>query len=94
MDNGLIIFINENDEKYGFPNPYPGGFSNDTRLPVVAPFWADADISDDGGEVFYQVRLSGVCLLWARSSNGNGSSIRISSGGDFGDGCNNNNICF
>lgn len=61
MDNGLIIFINENDEKYGFPNPYPNGFSNDTRLPLVAPFWADADISDEEGEVFYQVSLVWNC---------------------------------
>ncbi|XP_071482117.1 uncharacterized protein [Diadema antillarum] len=55
MDNGLIVFINENDEKYGFPNPYPNGFSNSTTVPLIAPFWADVDISQNRGEVYYQV---------------------------------------
>ncbi|KAJ8038780.1 Mucin-like protein [Holothuria leucospilota] len=55
LDNGLVVFINENAEKYGFPNPYPGGFDGSQSVAVVAPFWTDSSLANDQGEVFYQV---------------------------------------
>ncbi|XP_022101039.1 uncharacterized protein LOC110984815 isoform X2 [Acanthaster planci] len=55
MDNGLLILLNENDDKLGFPNPFPGGFTDINTVPMVAPFWADTDLSANQGDVFYQV---------------------------------------
>ncbi|KAJ8038778.1 IgGFc-binding protein [Holothuria leucospilota] len=55
LENGLVVFINENAEKYGFPNPYPGGFDGSQSVVVVAPFWTDSSLANDQGEVFYQV---------------------------------------
>ncbi|XP_070549842.1 uncharacterized protein [Ptychodera flava] len=54
-DNGLIVFMNENDEKYPFPHPYEGGFTTAHRIPMIAVFWEDSDMTDRSqGDVFYQ----------------------------------------
>ncbi|XP_033642813.1 uncharacterized protein LOC117302931 isoform X2 [Asterias rubens] len=55
MDNGLIIFMNENDLKLGYPNPFSDGFSDINTVPMVAPFWADTDLTTSQGEVYYKI---------------------------------------
>lgn len=56
MDNGIVVFINENAEKFGFPNPYPDGFDGTHSLVAVTPFWTDSDLAtSETAEVFYQV---------------------------------------
>jgi len=55
MDNGLLILMNQNDLKLGFPNPFPGGFTAQNTVPMVAPFWADTDLTANQGDVYYQV---------------------------------------
>ncbi|XP_072046364.1 uncharacterized protein [Amphiura filiformis] len=54
-ENGLFLFIRENDDKYGFPYPYEAGFAADSGDRIVAPFWADIDLSTDVGNVYFQV---------------------------------------
>ncbi|PIK46326.1 putative fibrillin-1 [Apostichopus japonicus] len=54
-ENGVILFLRENEDKYGFPHPYEGGFTSAATDRIVAPFWADADMTQGIGEVFYQV---------------------------------------
>ena len=55
LDNGLIVLTKENAVKFGYPNPFSGGFTDDHMIPMIAPFWADVDFEGGGGEVFYQV---------------------------------------
>ncbi|XP_077996694.1 uncharacterized protein LOC144450002, partial [Glandiceps talaboti] len=55
-DNGILVFMNENDNKYPFPNPYVNGFNDTQTVPMIAVFWDDVDMGDDSvGEVYYQV---------------------------------------
>ncbi|PIK34385.1 putative mucin-22-like, partial [Apostichopus japonicus] len=53
-ENGILLFIRENEEKYGYPHPFQDGFSSTHRERIVAPFWADVDLTTEQGEVFYQ----------------------------------------
>ncbi|XP_072014975.1 uncharacterized protein [Amphiura filiformis] len=59
LDNGLIVLSKENAVKYGYPNPFASGFTDDNMIPMIAPFWADVDFEGGDGEVFYQVYESG-----------------------------------
>uniref|UniRef100_A0ABM0MQX4 Mucin-4-like n=1 Tax=Saccoglossus kowalevskii TaxID=10224 RepID=A0ABM0MQX4_SACKO len=53
-DNGLIVFMNENDEKNAYAHP-SGIFNSSHQIPMVAAFWEDVDMSDANiGEVYYQ----------------------------------------
>lgn len=54
-ENGLFALTPENEDKYGFPHPYEGGFSESSQDRIVAPFWADVDLTADIGNVCYQV---------------------------------------
>ncbi|XP_053316344.1 mucin-4-like [Spea bombifrons] len=56
-DNGVIIFQrNSYDPIYVLSYPYKTFQSNDSVTPpVIAPFWADVDLSGDVGELYYQV---------------------------------------
>ncbi|XP_070549873.1 hyalin-like [Ptychodera flava] len=55
-DNGQIIFIKENDDKYPYPHPNANGFQSNVGVAMVAAFWEDVDMTDSSvGEVFYQV---------------------------------------
>ncbi|XP_033122638.1 uncharacterized protein LOC117121521, partial [Anneissia japonica] len=55
-DNGVVVLSRVNDDKFAFPHPIIGGFQPNTPEQIIAPFWADADMSlEDGGDVFYQV---------------------------------------
>ncbi|KAJ8036588.1 Mucin-4 [Holothuria leucospilota] len=54
-ENGVLLFIRENEEKYGYPHPFQDGFNSGHNERIVAPFWADADLSTSQGEVYYQV---------------------------------------
>ncbi|XP_070537209.1 mucin-4-like [Ptychodera flava] len=54
-DNGVIVFIKENGDKYPFPYPYPNGFNTDQDIPMVAVFWDDVDLGlANFGEVYYK----------------------------------------
>lgn len=52
-----MLFMRENEEKYGFPHPYVEGFKSIETDRIVAPFWADVDMTLGIGEVFYQVSI-------------------------------------
>ncbi|XP_033124345.1 uncharacterized protein LOC117122747 [Anneissia japonica] len=55
-DNGVVVLSSVNDEKFSYPHPVIGGFQSSTSEQIIAPFWADADMSlEFGGDVFYQV---------------------------------------
>ncbi|XP_071941000.1 uncharacterized protein [Antedon mediterranea] len=55
-ENGVIAFIEENAEKYGYPNAYDNGFSGDSaQAMLIAPFWTDVDLTQEYGDVYYQV---------------------------------------
>ncbi|XP_077993150.1 uncharacterized protein LOC144447118 [Glandiceps talaboti] len=55
-DNGLFVFMYENDDKYAYPNPYPEGFTTNHDVAMAAIFWDDVDLNvPDAGEVYYQV---------------------------------------
>eukprot|EP00062_Callorhinchus_milii_P000230 gi/632934079/ref/XP_007898813.1/ PREDICTED: mucin-4 [Callorhinchus milii] len=52
-DNGLIVFPSAESEVYRYTNPFSGGFTASSTIPMIAAFWADADLSA-GATVFYQ----------------------------------------
>ncbi|XP_077993148.1 uncharacterized protein LOC144447116 [Glandiceps talaboti] len=55
-DNGLFVFMYENDDKYAYPNPYPEGFTTNHDVAMAAIFWDDVDLNvHDAGEVYCQV---------------------------------------
>ncbi|XP_033124327.1 uncharacterized protein LOC117122739 [Anneissia japonica] len=55
-DNGVVVLSSVNAEKFSYPHPVIGGFQPSTSEQIIAPFWADADMSlEFGGDVFYQV---------------------------------------
>lgn len=54
VDNGLIVFTKENEDKLVYSYPYPQ-FTGSEEIMCVAPFWADAIINKNIGEVYYQV---------------------------------------
>uniref|UniRef100_A0A8C5N0K9 Uncharacterized protein n=1 Tax=Leptobrachium leishanense TaxID=445787 RepID=A0A8C5N0K9_9ANUR len=56
-DNGVIIFQRKTyDPIYVLSHPYKTFQSNDiVSPPVIAPFWADADMSGGVGDLYYQV---------------------------------------
>ncbi|CAH2248026.1 serine-rich adhesin for platelets-like [Pelobates cultripes] len=56
-DNGVIIFQRKSyDPVYVLSYPYKTFQSNDASSPpVIAPFWADTDLSGGIGELYYQV---------------------------------------
>lgn len=53
VDNGLIVFTKENEDKLVYSYPYPQ-FTGSEEIMCVAPFWADAIINKNG-EVYYHV---------------------------------------
>ncbi|MEE6519725.1 hypothetical protein FKM82_017448 [Ascaphus truei] len=55
-DNGVIMFQrNIYEPRYTYSYPYSRFYSNDQYTPpMVAVFWADADLSTGIGEVYYQ----------------------------------------
>ncbi|KAM6063925.1 LOW QUALITY PROTEIN: mucin-4 [Theristicus caerulescens] len=53
-DNGQIIFPPTDNYVPSNPNPPPWGFSGWESLPMVAPFWDDADFSQGVGTTWYQ----------------------------------------
>lgn len=54
----MLLLIRENEDKYGYPHPFQDGFSSTHEERIVAPFWADVDLTTDQGDVFYQVKIS------------------------------------
>lgn len=56
-ENGVFVFTEENEEKYGYPYPTEGGFSSSVNDQLVVPFWSDIDLSTTTGDVYYQVRM-------------------------------------
>ncbi|KAG5831344.1 hypothetical protein ANANG_G00302770 [Anguilla anguilla] len=54
-DNGLVQFqsVSEN-EQFLFPAPFPGGFTGNESVAMLAVFWDDADLTLGGGKLFYQ----------------------------------------
>ncbi|XP_033097637.1 mucin-4-like, partial [Anneissia japonica] len=55
-ENGVIVFPEENSERYGYPNAYDEGFTGaNSEAMIVAPFWTDVDLSQDYGDVFYRL---------------------------------------
>ena len=64
MDNGIVVFINENAEKFGYPYPYQSGYDSTQSLVAVTPFWTDSNLIAGQGEVFFQVIIrSVICLV-------------------------------
>ncbi|XP_071954227.1 uncharacterized protein [Antedon mediterranea] len=54
-ENGAIVLSQENAPKYGLANPPTDGLYRNYPFKVIAPFWADSDLSGDIGEVYYNV---------------------------------------
>ncbi|XP_033098103.1 uncharacterized protein LOC117102007 [Anneissia japonica] len=53
-ENGILILVDDDEEILSYPNPPTSGFqSGDTRN-IIAPFWADGDLSTNVGDVLYQ----------------------------------------
>ncbi|XP_052007696.1 mucin-like protein isoform X2 [Xyrauchen texanus] len=54
-DNGLVLFQSASEnEKLLLPAPFPGGFSGNENLPMLAVFWDDADLTLGNGKLLYQ----------------------------------------
>ncbi|KAJ8038277.1 Mucin-4 [Holothuria leucospilota] len=53
VDNGLIVFTKENERKFFYSYTYDR-FTGSEDILCVAPFWSDAIINRNVGEVYYQ----------------------------------------
>ncbi|XP_069068933.1 mucin-4-like isoform X2 [Pleurodeles waltl] len=55
-DNGVIVFQrNRYEPSYTFRNPYVFFKTDFSTPPMIAAFWADADFSAGGGQLYYRV---------------------------------------
>ncbi|XP_037829285.1 mucin-like protein isoform X3 [Kryptolebias marmoratus] len=54
-DNGLIQFQTlSGNEQYLLPSPSASGFPDDMKIPLLAVFWDDADLTKGNGKLYYQ----------------------------------------
>ncbi|XP_071942282.1 uncharacterized protein [Antedon mediterranea] len=53
-ENGIFILVNDNDDIMTYPNPPLAGFESDDSRNIIAPFWADGDLSAGIGDVYFQ----------------------------------------
>ncbi|XP_071944593.1 uncharacterized protein [Antedon mediterranea] len=58
-ENGIFILVNNNDDIVSYTYPPSSGFVSGDRRNIIAPFWADGDMSTDIGDVLYQEYVSG-----------------------------------
>ncbi|XP_033110634.1 mucin-4-like, partial [Anneissia japonica] len=60
-ENGVIVLSRENERKVGLAYPPIGGITINYPRKVIAPYWADSDLSNsDIGEVYYSIYSSNI----------------------------------
>jgi hypothetical protein len=97
-ENGILTFGNTFKENYQ-PSSLPSGL----HTPMIAPFWADVEVSRNGGlgDIWYKDFGGKLAVIWdevgyysdekARDTGANSFQVVISQNQDFDD---MNNICF